>query len=80
MCDDAISLITVNLRMGVLSNWTDEVDTLVVEFQDFNAPAQGHRASKSLMLVLSASDSIASPESGEFSHADACTAGNPIHM
>lgn len=80
MCDTAISSLAVDLRMDAVSNRTVESDTVMAEFQRFNAPAQGNRASKPLLLVLGASDSIVSLESGESSYSDACAAGNPIHM
>ncbi|KAG6361470.1 hypothetical protein INS49_009697 [Diaporthe citri] len=52
----------------------------MAKFQEFNSPAQLDRASKPLLLVLGASYSIVSIESGEASYSDARAAGNPAHM
>lgn len=51
-----------------------------VRHQRSNTLVQGDPASRPLLFVLGASDSIISLESGESSYADACAAGNPVHM
>lgn len=79
MCDNAISLLEVDLRMDALSNRTVEFDTVMAQFQRSNTLAQGDPASRPLLLVLGASDSIISLESGESSYADACATESSPH-
>lgn len=52
MCDNAISLLEVDLRMDALSNRTVEFDTVMAKFQRSNTLAQGDPASRPLLLVL----------------------------
>ncbi|KAK1479608.1 hypothetical protein CCUS01_04737 [Colletotrichum cuscutae] len=80
LCDAAISSLTVDLRFDALSNRTAASDTRLKEFQELNAPAQGGRASKPLLLVLGEDDTIVSEESGIASFDETCAYGNPVHM
>ncbi|KAF4775297.1 hypothetical protein HER10_EVM0008950 [Colletotrichum scovillei] len=80
LCDNAISGLTVDLRLDALSNRTAASDTRLKEFQELNAPAQGDRASKPLLLVLGEDDTIVSEESGAASFEETCAYGNPVHM
>ncbi|KAK1465061.1 hypothetical protein CMEL01_12416 [Colletotrichum melonis] len=80
LCDAAISSLTVDLRFDALSNRTAASDTRLKEFQELNAPAQGGRASKPLLLVLGEDDTIVSEESGIASFNETCAYGNPVHM
>ncbi|KAK1493446.1 hypothetical protein CABS01_11615 [Colletotrichum abscissum] len=80
LCDAAISSLTVDLRFDALSNRTATSDTRLKEFQELNAPAQGGRASKPLLLVLGEDDTIVSEESGTASFDETCVYGNPVHM
>ncbi|KAK0381719.1 hypothetical protein CLIM01_00960 [Colletotrichum limetticola] len=80
LCDAAISSLTVDLRFDALSNRTAASDTRLREFQELNAPAQGGRASKPLLLVLGEDDTIVSEESGIASFDETCAYGNPVHM
>ncbi|KAK7440882.1 hypothetical protein CaCOL14_001949 [Colletotrichum acutatum] len=80
LCDNAISGLTVDLRLDALSNRTAASDTRLKEFQELNAPAQGDRASKPLLLVLGEDDTIVSEESGAASFNETCAYGNPVRM
>ncbi|KAJ3954476.1 hypothetical protein N0V92_009022 [Colletotrichum tropicale] len=79
-CDAAISGLTSDLGFGALSNATAESDTILKQFQELNAPAQGDSASKPLLLILGAEDTIVSEESGTASWKDSCAHGNIIHL
>ncbi|KAL0933896.1 uncharacterized protein CTRU02_210695 [Colletotrichum truncatum] len=80
LCDNAISGLAWDLRLDAFSNVTIQSDKRLQDFQKLNAPAQGDRASKPLLLILGAEDTIVSQESGEASYADSCRFGNPVHM
>lgn len=80
MCDNTIFLITADLRIDASSDRTVVFDTAMAKFQKFDAPDQGDRASKRFLLVLGASDSFVSFESGEASYSDAWAARDPVHM
>lgn len=79
-CDAAISGLTSDLGFNALSNFTAESDTILKQFQELNAPAQGDSASKPLLLILGAEDTIVSEESGTASWKDSCGHGNIIHL
>ncbi|KAJ0336985.1 hypothetical protein COL922a_007280, partial [Colletotrichum nupharicola] len=79
-CDTAISGLTSDLGFDALSNFTAESDTILKQFQELNAPAQGDSASKPLLLILGAEDTIVSEEPGTASWKDSCGHGNIIHL
>ncbi|KAF4434271.1 hypothetical protein CGCF415_v009266 [Colletotrichum fructicola] len=79
-CDAAISGLTSDLGFDALSNFTAESDTILKQFQELNAPAQGDSASKPLLLILGEEDTIVSEESGTASWKDSCEHGNIIHL
>lgn len=80
MCDNAISLITGDLRIDASSERTVVFDTAMAKFQKFIASVEGDRTSKPVLLVLGASGSTVSFESGEVSYSDAWAARDPVHM
>ena len=81
-CSDALLGLSLDLTLDelVVVNADVASDELLKQFQLLNAPAQGSRASKPMLILQGLNDTSIIPESTAAAFKDAVTIGNEIHM
>ncbi|KAL4880671.1 hypothetical protein BJY04DRAFT_208046 [Aspergillus karnatakaensis] len=81
LCDTSISGLTLGLRPHELfANINNTSDPLMEEFQKLNAPAQGDSASRPLLVVQGAADTIVFEEATVAAYNDSCRYGNSVRL
>ena len=80
-CDVSMSGLVSDLSISDIVGDITSTDIKVFQgFQKINAPAQGDKASKPLLLIQSKNDTIISESVVLKSYKDSCAAGNPVRL
>lgn len=80
-CNTAFSGLASNLSMADLIGNINATDVAALqEFQKINAPAQGDKASKPLLLIQSDNDTVVLKSLVAKAYEASCSIGNPVHL
>ncbi|RYC79585.1 hypothetical protein BFJ63_vAg17529 [Fusarium oxysporum f. sp. narcissi] len=81
LCDNALSGLVLDANLTQLIKNDDFVkDETLKKFQQLNAPAQGDKTSKPLLVIQGGNDSIVFPDITNKAYKNSCKAGNAVHL
>ncbi|UPL03110.1 hypothetical protein LCI18_014044 [Fusarium solani-melongenae] len=81
LCDTAMSGLVLDLDLSqVVKNLDFVTDPILERFQELNSPALGDKASKPLLVIQGANDTIVFADVTVKAYKNGCKAGNPIRL
>ncbi|RYC78404.1 hypothetical protein BFJ63_vAg18722 [Fusarium oxysporum f. sp. narcissi] len=81
LCDNALSGLVRDANLTQLIKNVDLAsDKTLKKFQELNAPAQGDKTSKPLLVIQGAKDSIVFPDMTTKAYKNSCKAGNAVRL
>lgn len=81
LCNTALSGLASNLSMTDLIGKISATDVIALQgFQKINAPAQGDKASKPLLLIQSQDDTVVLKSLVSKAYEASCSIGNPVRL
>ncbi|KAG7291258.1 hypothetical protein NEMBOFW57_001270 [Staphylotrichum longicolle] len=81
LCDSALSGLTADLNTSeLIENINLDSIAPIKRFQELNAPAQGVKTSKPMLVIQGANDSVVFPDITDKAYNNSCKTGNAVHL